>query len=187
MSTVTDNTRTGGIQPPETVRVWDPFVRIFHWSLVSLFFFAFLTGDEWKSAHVYAGYGVGILIFARILWGFAGTKHARFSSFVFSPATVLAFLKDSIFLKAKRYLGHNPAGGAMVIALLLSVGAIATTGYMMTTDTYWGVEWVEDAHEAIVYFSLGLVALHVAGVVLASVEHKENLVRSMFTGRKRPN
>lgn len=187
MDTNTDNTQTGDSLSPGTVRVWDPFVRIFHWSLVGLFFFAFFTGDEWKSAHIYAGYGVGTLILSRIIWGFAGSEHARFSSFVYPRTTVLAFLKDSVLLKAKRYIGHNPAGGAMVIALLLSVGAIATTGYMMTTDAYWGVGWVEDAHKVIVYLTIALVALHVGGVVLASFEHKENLVRSMFTGRKRPN
>lgn len=187
MSVVTDNTATGGAMPPETVRVWDPFVRIFHWSLVSLFFFAFLTGDEWKSAHIYAGYGVGLLVMARIIWGFVGSPHARFSAFIFSPATVMAFLRDSVLLKAKRYIGHNPAGGAMVVALLLFVGGIAGTGYMMTTDAFWGVEWVEETHETLVYMTLALVVLHVGGVILASIEHKENLVRSMFTGRKRPN
>lgn len=185
MSAATDTTLTGGAQPPATVRVWDPFVRMFHWSLVSLFFFAFLTGDEWKSAHVYAGYGVGLLIIARIVWGFIGTKHARFKSFAYSPAAIIGFLKDSVLLKAKRYIGHNPAGGAMVIALILSVGTIAATGYMMTTDAYWGIEWVEETHKTMVYFTLGLVILHIAGVILASVEHRENLVKSMFTGRKR--
>lgn len=185
MSAATDTTLTGGVLPPETVRVWDPFVRLFHWSLVSLFFFAFVTGDEWKSAHILAGYCVGLLIIARTVWGFIGTKHARFESFAYSPATVFSFLKESVLLRAKRYIGHNPAGGAMVIALILSVGTIAATGYMMTTDAYWGIEWVEETHETMVYLTIGLVILHVAGVILASVEHRENLVKSMFTGRKR--
>lgn len=185
MPRATDKTVTGGAMPPEMVRVWDPFVRLFHWSLVGLFAFAYLTGDEWKSAHIYAGYAIGILIIARVFWGLVGSDHARFSSFIYSPLTILAFLRDTAMMRAKRYIGHNPAGGAMVAALIVSVGAIAATGYMMTTDAYWGVEWVEDAHEALVWFTIGLIALHVAGVVLASVEHKENLVRSMFTGRKR--
>ena len=169
----------------EWVKVWDPFVRVFHWSLVGLFAFSFLTGDEWKSAHVLSGYLIATLIALRVIWGVIGTEHARFSSFIYRPTTVLAFLADSVRMRARRYLGHNPAGGAMVIALLLAISGIATTGYMMTTDAYWGVEWVEEAHEALVYATLGLIGLHLAGVVLASLEHHENLVRSMLNGWKR--
>ncbi|MNT72096.1 hypothetical protein D3C72_2106640 [compost metagenome] len=88
-------------------------------------------------------------------------------------------------MRAKRYLGHNPAGGAMVIALLLAISGIAATGYMMTTDAFWGIEWVEETHEALVYGTLGLVALHLAGVAFASFEHRENLVRAMLNGWKR--
>lgn len=167
------------------VKVWDPLVRIFHWSLVGLFAFSFLTGDEWKKAHILSGYTIAGLIAFRILWGLVGTHHARFSSFIYAPSTILAFLRDSLTFRAKRYLGHNPAGGAMVILLLLMIAGIATTGYMMTTDAYWGIEWVEETHETLVYATIGLIVLHVAGVVLASVEHRENLVRAMVTGWKR--
>lgn len=170
---------------PATVRVWDPLVRIFHWSLVALFAFAFVTADEWDSAHETAGYVIAGLVVVRIIWGLFGSRHARFSNFVRGPSTVARFLSDSVSLKAKRHLGHNPAGGAMVLALLLSIGVIAITGFMITTDAFWGVEWVEDAHELVVYGTLGLIALHVGGVIFASFEHRENLVRSMLTGRKR--
>ena len=169
----------------EWIRVWDPLVRLFHWSLAGLFAFSYATGDEWKSAHVVSGYLIGGLIAMRVLWGLFGSEHARFVNFIYRPATVLSFLADTARMRAKRYVGHNPAGGAMVIALLLTVGGIATTGYMMTTDAYWGIEWVEDTHKILVNVALGLIALHVAGVVLASVEHGENLVRAMVTGRKR--
>ncbi len=169
----------------EWVKVWDPFVRVFHWSLVGLFAFSFLTGDEWKSAHILSGYLIATLIALRVIWGVIGTEHARFSSFIYRPTTVLAFLADSVRMRARRYLGHNPAGGAMVIALLVAISGIAATGYMMTTDAYWGVEWVEEAHETLVYATLGLIGLHLAGVVLASLEHHENLVRSMLNGWKR--
>lgn len=169
----------------EWVKVWDPFVRIFHWSLVGLFAFSFLTGDEWKSAHILSGYLIATLIALRVIWGVIGTEHARFRSFIYRPTTVLSFLADSVRMRARRYLGHNPAGGAMVIALLVAISGIAATGYMMTTDAYWGVEWVEEAHETLVYATLVLIALHVAGVVLASMEHGENLVRSMLNGWKR--
>jgi len=181
----TTKAEAGGVMPPVTVRVWDPLVRTLHWSLVALFAFAFVTADEWDSAHETAGYVISALVVVRIIWGLFGSRHARFSDFVRGPSTVARFLTDSVSLKAKRHLGHNPAGGAMILALLLSIGVIAITGFMMTTDTFWGVEWVEDAHELVVYCTLGLIALHVGGVIFASFNQNENLVKSMLTGRKR--
>lgn len=170
---------------PPMVRVWDPLVRVFHWSLVGLFAFSYLSGDEWKQAHILSGYAIIGLLAMRIVWGFVGTRHARFANFIYSPLTTARFIVDTVAMKARRYIGHNPAGGAMVVALLLSISGIAATGYMMTTDAYWGVEWVEEAHELLANLTLGLIALHVAGVVLASIEHRENLIRAMITGRKR--
>jgi cytochrome b len=172
---------------PPMVKVWDPLVRVFHWSLVGLFAFSYLSGDEWKQAHILSGYAIIGLLAVRTVWGFVGTRHARFSNFIYSPVTTARFMVDTVAMKARRYIGHNPAGGAMVIALLISISGIASTGYMMTTDAYWGVEWVEEAHELLANLTLGLIVLHVAGVVLASIEHKENLVRAMITGRKRAN
>jgi cytochrome b len=174
-----------GRETERTVRVWDPFVRLFHWSLVALFVFAFATGDEWDAAHETAGYVIAGLVAARVVWGLVGTRHARFADFVHSPATILGYLRDSLYLRPKRYLGHNPAGGVMIIALLAMISLIAGSGYAMTTDTFWGREWVEELHETAVYLTIALIALHVAGVALASLEHRENLVKAMFTGRKR--
>lgn len=172
---------------PERIRVWDSVVRLFHWALVGFFGFSFLTGDEWKTAHILSGYVIGSLVAIRVLWGFFGSEHARFVNFVRDPATVLGFLSDTARMRAKRYIGHNPAGGFMVIALLLMIAGIVTTGHMMTTDTYWGVEWVEETHKTFVYVTLGLIVLHSLGVLLASIEHRENLVRAMITGWKRRN
>lgn len=152
-----------------------------------MFIFAYFTGDEWDQAHEWAGYGIAGLIILRIFWGMIGSKHARFSDFVYRPTIVLAFLKDAIRLKAKRYIGHNSAGGAMVVALMLAIIAISVSGYMMKWDMFWGEQWVEDVHEVSVNGTLVLIALHIAGVALASFEQKENLVKSMFTGRKRRN
>lgn len=178
---------TGREERPERIKVWDPVVRLFHWALMGLFAFSFFTGDEWKSAHILSGYVIGSLVAIRVLWGFFGSEHARFVNFVRNPLTVLGFLADTARMRAKRYIGHNPAGGFMVIALLLMIVGIVTTGYMMTTDTYWGVEWVEDTHKTLVYSTLALIVLHVLGVLLASIEHRENLVRAMITGWKRRN
>lgn len=173
------------IGQPATVRVWDPLVRLFHWSLLASFVAAYATGDDWEKLHIKVGYVVIGLVAFRLCWGLVGSAHARFSDFIYRPSTVIAFLKQSTAFKAKRYLGHNPAGGAMVIALLVTLSAIGGTGYMMTMDAFWGAEWVEELHEAFVTFSLILIALHVAGVLFASFEHKENLVKSMVTGLKR--
>lgn len=185
MSEIADAMVSRRSERQDQVRVWDPFVRVFHWSLVSLFLFAYFSAEDWNRGHRLAGYTIAGLVALRIVWGFVGSHHARFSSFLFHPTTVVRFLGDSVKMKAPRHLGHNPAGGAMVVVLLIMIGVIAGTGYMMTTDAYWGVEWVQDLHEAVANLTMGLVALHVAGVVLASFEHKENLVRAMVTGFKR--
>jgi cytochrome b len=187
---MTDASGTVGsdrIARSDQVRVWDPLVRIFHWSLVGLFGFAYFTGDEWGWAHEQAGYVIAGLLAARVVWGLIGSRHARFSDFIYRPATIFAFLKDTLAMKANRYIGHNPAGGAMVVALIMAITAISVSGYMMTMDAFWGAQWVEDAHEISVNLTLLLIALHLAGVALASLEQKENLVRSMFTGLKRRN
>ena len=170
-------------KPP--VRVWDAFVRIFHWSLVALFIIAFLTGDEIEGVHIAAGYAIAGLVALRIAWGFVGSRHARFSDFVKSRSETLDYMRKAVRGRAPRFLGHNPAGAVMTLALLGMLIAISGTGFMMTTDAFWGAEWVEDLHKGLVYATLGLIALHVAGVLGSSFAHRENLVKAMITGRKR--
>lgn len=190
MSSINNGIEAGGAMPPATVsatvKVWDPFVRVFHWSLASLFLIAYLTGDEIEKVHIAAGYTIGGLVALRTVWGFVGPKHARFANFVRSPRVVLAYMRDVALLRAPRYIGHNPAGGAMIVALLVMLAATAATGFSLTTDAFWGVRWIKEVHEAFANLTVGLVVLHVLGVVVASFEHKENLVKAMVTGRKRP-
>jgi cytochrome b len=182
----------------KTVRVWDPLVRVFHWSLAAAFVIAYLTEDDWLELHVLAGYTVLGLVLFRVVWGVIGTRHARFTDFVRSPAVTLAYLKDAITIRARRYLGHNPAGGAMVIALLVSlmmvtVSGLALYGYkefsgpmadLMYSAPLWLGGALKEMHEFFANFTLLLILLHLTGVVLASLQHRENLVRSMFTGLK---
>ena len=186
-------------KPTSVVRVWDPLVRLFHWSLAIGFAVAFLTEDDLLALHVQAGYLIlGLLLF-RLVWGFVGPRHARWSDFVQEPAAIAAYLADAVRFRAGRHLGHNPAGGAMVVALMLSLVATSLSGLAL----YGGQElsgplaflvyWVppawshalEDLHELLANLTLLLVVLHLAGVVLASLQHHENLVKSMITGYKR--
>jgi cytochrome b len=186
MTVTQDRVATVGASPPAAVRTWDPFVRVFHWTLVALFAIALATGDEIERVHIAAGYGIAILLGLRLVWGVIGPRNARFASFVRSPRKVFAYIREVRNLTAPRYLGHNPAGGAMIVALLAALMGTAATGYMMTTEAYWGAKWVEELHEALAYGTLALVGLHVLGVAISSLLHRENLVKAMWTGRKRP-
>ncbi|MCP5162174.1 MAG: cytochrome b/b6 domain-containing protein [Hahellaceae bacterium] len=181
------------------VRVWDPLVRLFHWFLVGAFFLAYLTEDDFITIHSWAGYTVLGLLVIRIVWGLIGTRHARFSDFVYSPKNILIFLKDTLALRAKRYLGHNPAGGAMVILLMLSLIATTVSGvvlfgvdegqgplasWVINHENFWA-EMLEEVHEFFANFTLFLVFVHVAGVIVESLIHRENLIGAMFSGNKR--
>ena len=184
MTIVNDTIEAGGARPPATIKVWDLFVRAFHWSLAALFAVAYATGDEIERVHIAAGYAIAGLLALRVVWGFVGPSHARFCNFVRTPSEVVSYLRDVMLLRAPRYLGHNPAGGAMIVALIAMLAFTCLTGFMMTTDLFWGAEWVEDVHEALANATLALVVLHVIGVLIASFEHRENLVKAMMTGRK---
>ena len=117
--------------PAGEILVWDILVRIFHWSLVAAFTVAYLSGEDESRLHELIGYVVIGLVLFRIVWGFVGTKYARFSDFVYQPATVIGYAKDFLWGKTKRYLGHNPLGGMMVLALLASLLATGITGYLL--------------------------------------------------------
>lgn len=165
------------------VRVWDPFVRLFHWTLVLLFAAAYLTGDEFDRAHELLGYAIIALLMARLVWGFIGSEHARFRDFVFAPATVLAYARDTLAGRARRYLGHNPLGGLMVLLLIAGLLVTAGSGWLLTGPAE--SHWLEEVHEVAANLMPLLIALHVAGVLFSSLAHGENLVRGMITGMKR--
>lgn len=167
-----------------TVPVWDRFVRLFHWSTASLVLVAFLTTDDARWLHEFAGYSVLALIALRLTWGVIGGRYARFASFVAGPRTVLRYLRLLRDGRAPRYLGHNPAGSVMIVALLVLLAIVAGSGWLSETDAYFGVPWVDHLHHISAHLLLVLVGLHVAGVAVSSWLHRENLVLAMITGRK---
>ena len=165
-----------------TIRVWDPFIRVFHWGLVAAVAVAWLSADEWDDLHVISGYVVAGALAARLIWGFVGSHYARFAQFLPTPATILVHLRGMLAGRERRFLGHNPAASAMIVALLVTLAGITFTGWLLENDAG---DTVEDLHEILANGLLVLIALHVIGVILASVRHRENLTRAMLTGDKR--
>lgn len=166
------------------IKVWDLFVRLYHWSQAALIAEAWITAGEVKWLHERIGYAIVALVAVRILWGFLGPRHARFADFLHGPRAVLTYLGDLLRGRARRYLGHNPAGGAMILALLTAILGTALTGWLLTTDAWFGSDGMEGLHESLAELILVLVAVHVAGVIFESLRHRENLIGSMITGRK---
>ena len=180
-----------------SVKVWDPLVRVFHWTLFSAFILALATGDDWARPHAVAGYVMGVLIAVRLVWGLIGTRHARFSDFVRGPRAVRKYLAELLSGSAPRVLGHNPAGGAMIVLLLIMLMLTVVSGLALeATESargplagvipaghFWK-EFYEEGHEVIANFTLFLVLIHVSAVILSSWLHGENLIRAMITGRK---
>ena len=207
------------------VRVWDPIVRLIHWVLVAAFIVAYATGDDWLTPHVWSGYIAGGAVALRLVWGLIGTKHARFTDFVYGPQAVKAYLVSLVTFSARRYVGHSPAGGVMIVLLLATMAVTAVTGLVLyggaeqagplapivaprldpsqapgrartivgdsdDEDHARGVKRgerehaLEEAHEFFADLTLFLVLIHVAGVLVMSLAHRENLVRAMVTGRK---
>lgn len=189
------------MQADKEVEIWDLFVRVFHWGLAGGFFVAYLTEDEFLGLHIWAGYLALSLVLLRVVWGLVGSERARFGDFVRGPVEVLNYLKQVVRSRAPRYLGHNPAGGAMVLALMLGVAATGLSGLVLYgAETGSGLpgalsaglgivgergaEMTEEVHEFFANLTLFLVLIHVAGVLFESLVHRENLVRAMLTGRK---
>jgi cytochrome b len=166
------------------IRVWDLPVRIFHWALVGAFAGAYLLAESerQRQIHVMLGYTVLGLVAFRLLWGFVGTRYARFGAFLYGPRRALGYLRGMTQGNAPRYIGHNPLGSWAVYAILAVAAATGITGYMTFNEI--GGDAVEEVHELLANGWLLLVGVHVAGVILSSFMHRENLVKSMVTGYK---
>jgi len=164
--------------------VWDLPVRVFHWSLAASFAgaYALAESERWRNLHVTLGYTVMGLIVFRIVWGVVGTHHARFASFRYAPSQAFTYLKEIATGRARHYVGHNPAGSWAVYALLALGLATGVSGYLNFNEI--GGDAMEEAHEVLANLWLLVVGLHVAGVVVSSLAHRENLARAMVTGYK---
>ena len=169
---------------PNRLRIWDLFVRVFHWSLVAAFFTAWFSTESIGWVHKGAGYLTLALVAARVVWGFVGSPHARFRSFVPGPRKLAGYLAALSRGREPRHLGHNPAGAVMILGLLTAVSGIGVTGWLMTLDAFWGNETVEVVHTTLVDITLAAIAVHVLANVVGGLRHGENLVLSMVTGDK---
>ena len=185
---MTHSTRAGaeGTPMPATrILVWDWPTRIFHWILAGSFAGAWLTAESERLAlwHMSFGFTMLGLVAFRLLWGVAGTRYARFGNFLTGPGAVWRYLRSLLSPRPEHYIGHNPAGAAAIVLMLLLAAGTALTGW-----AYWseiGGELYEELHEALATAMLAVVGVHVAGVILSSLLHRENLVGAMLSGFKR--
>lgn len=179
-----------------SIKIWDPIVRIFHWSLVVAFFTCYFTQEEEYDLHLFAGYTIAGLVVVRIAWGFVGTRYARFSDFVCSPTTVYLHLKALLQRQVRHHIGHNPAGGAMVIFLLIAMITLTISGVALDaaenragplgdTKLFFYLTPIQKTHDISTDITIALIALHILGVITQSLLSRENLVRAMITGRKK--
>lgn len=166
------------------IKVWDPLVRVFHWSLVLLFAANALFTDDESKLHEWVGYAVLGLVGIRIVWGLIGTKHARFSDFPPSARGAMAQLREMTGGRKQRHVGHTPLGALMIYNLLLTLLVIGLSGWLMTTDMFWGVEWPEELHEIAVTWAEISVVAHIVAVIVESRRTRVNLPRAMVTGVK---
>lgn len=166
------------------INVWDPFVRIFHWSLLAGFAANALVVDDDGKLHQWIGYGIVGLVLARITWGLIGTRYARFASFPPSLSGAVGQMREALTGERHIHVGHTPLGALMIYNLLATLLVVGLSGWLMTTDAFWGVEWPEELHEVAVAWAEISVVLHIAAVFFESWRTRVNLPRAMVTGCK---
>ncbi len=167
-----------------TVKVWDLWVRLTHWTVaVGVLINLFELTEEGSTWHEYVGYAVVAIVVSRLIWGFIGTKYARFSDFFPTPNRIKNHL-TSISGNGKKHLGHNPFGALMMFALWGVIIGLGVTGYMMGMDAYWGEEWLQELHELLANSLYVLIPVHVLSAIGMGFIEKQNLVKAMITGKK---
>jgi cytochrome b len=168
------------------IKIWDPLVRVFHWSLASTFALNYFITEEGETWHIWLGYSAGVLVLIRVVWGFIGPINARFSSFFPTPARLRHHLGEVRAGSVDPRSGHNPLGGAMVLTLMTLMLGLAVTGFMMEEiDFFWGEDWLEELHEVLANLTMAAVVIHVSAVILMQKTLGVELVRPMLTGKRR--
>lgn len=167
----------------QRILVWDIPTRLFHWLLVTCFVVAYLSSESerWQLWHVTAGYVFGVLLLFRLVWGFIGTRYARFGDFVRGPGAVLVYLRTLLTRHPGHYVGHNPAGAWAILAIMTLGLLTVLTGWASFND--FG-DWVGALHDLVVNGLLLVISIHIGGVLVSSLLHRENLVRAMVNGYK---
>ncbi len=174
--------------PADTTRstlIWDPLVRAGHWLLVISVLSAWLTRHAPGRWHEWLGYAAWFIVAVRCVWGWIGSPHAPFRDFVRGPRATWSYTRAMLKRQEPASVGHNPLGGWMVVSLLLVLLVVCASGWLYTTDRFWGVAWVDRLHSTSSDVLIALIALHVLGVLYASQRHQENLIGAMIHGRKR--
>lgn len=184
MSPLIEKPKANGA-PGRELRVWDPLVRLFHWTVVAGCVLDLFVLADGEAAHRFVGYVVATALAVRLIWGFIGAGHARFVDFVPPPASLARYLKALLRGEEPRFIGHNPAGATVMLALMGLLAAVSITGWMLMLDAFFGSEVLEVLHERLANAILVLAGFHSAAALYESWRHKENLVWSMITGRKR--
>jgi cytochrome b len=169
-----------------TEKLWDPVVRLFHWSLVFIFFANYFFNEEGDDWHQWLGYAAVAWLVVRFVWGFFGRGAARWADFFPTPARLSTHVRALMRGEAYHRMGHSPLGGLVMILMMLCILMLGLTGYMMQEiDYFWGEDWVEDLHGWIANSLLALVVIHVCAALFESYRLKENLPLSMVTGNRR--
>ncbi len=168
----------------EAIPVWDRFIRLFHWTLVSCVVIDYTVLDDGNDLHQWLGYLAAALVLARVVWGFIGTPHARFSDFFPTLTRVRQHVEGMLSGSPERHNGHNPLGALMILALMIQVLAVSVTGWMQTLDAFWGEEWLQELHEHAANMLIGLAALHALAAIVMGRLERTHLIRAMFTGVK---
>lgn len=170
---------------PATARpVWDRFVRVFHWTLVSCVLLNSFVVDDGENLHQWLGYLASALVVTRIVWGFIGSKHARFADFFPTPARLMRHLRGMLSGQPEMHWGHNPLGAVMMLVLMALVLTLGVTGWMQSLDAFWGEEWLQDLHEQAGDLLLLSAGLHGAAAIVMGRLERTRLVKAMVTGIK---
>lgn len=169
-----------------TVRLWDPVVRVFHWSLAGAFLANYFFTEEGEDWHRWFGYYAVAWLAIRLVWGFVGTPAARWADFWPTPARVVAHLRALVSGEPYHRLGHSPLGALVMILMMALMLGLGVTGFLMEeVDYFWGADLPQEIHAFFANALMGLVGLHIAAALYESHRLRENLPLSMITGKRR--